>query len=137
MSILFSPVIRLMNILTIPKKFLVIGISVLISLLIVLVQLVTAHYADIQFSELEDEGVNYVVAVRKIMQPLQLHRGLTTAVLNGETSVKGKIDEQKSKLQEAISQLDRLDQGEGEKTPRNCIMDNRKSRNRTRFKCFN
>lgn len=109
MKTLFSPAIMLMNRLTYSKKFLLLGVCFLIPLTLTLVLLITEMDMQIRFAEKERLGITYNQALRLVIDNMQQHRGMSSALLSGDESFKSKILEKQSQLADNMKAIDALD----------------------------
>jgi diguanylate cyclase (GGDEF)-like protein/PAS domain S-box-containing protein len=80
---LFNPAINVMNNLSYPHKFLVLGGLSLLSLLIVSISLTRYLSGSINTANLQLEGIHQVQKTSRLIQSLQLHRGTSAAVIAG------------------------------------------------------
>jgi methyl-accepting chemotaxis protein len=106
---MFAPAILLMNRLTYPKKFLLVGAVVSVVISILVLQVATHLNASIQSTEKERLGVTYIKPVRSVIEIMQRHRGLASGFLNGDASAKDKVLDQQRQMEEAIKALDAVD----------------------------
>lgn len=86
MDALLAPGIRLLNSLRYPHKFLLIGLSFLLPLLVMAYFLVVEVSQRIAFMQGERQGVQYLTLLRKPLDDLQQHRGMNAALLKGDES---------------------------------------------------
>lgn len=84
MDTMLRPGITLLNSLRYPHKFLLIGISFLLPLVIMAFFLVNEVNERIDFMQGERQGVEYLSLLRKPLDDLQQHRGMNAAVLKGD-----------------------------------------------------
>jgi methyl-accepting chemotaxis protein len=106
---MFGSATRLMNRLTYPKKFALVGLVVVPIILAMTYQLFEHLDSSIQATEKERLGIVYIKPVRTIVEIMQRHRGLSSRYLNGDASAKEKILDQQHQLESAIKTLDAVD----------------------------
>jgi methyl-accepting chemotaxis protein len=106
---MFSLGERLLDSLTYPRKFALLGAVVVIALL----ALVYPYYSGVQeavdFARKERLGVTYIKAIRAVTDQMQQHRGLAGAVLGGDVSLKDKLMERQRGVDQAVAALDAVD----------------------------
>ena len=91
MKAILAPAKALMGYLRYLHKFILVFAIFLIPLGILLTVLFTNLNKNIQFDEQEIRGVEYIAAVRQILEHIPQHRGMTAAYLNGDHSFETKI----------------------------------------------
>lgn len=91
--VLLVPGIKFMQGLNFGKKFLVLVILFVIPIIWLVELYVADNIKIIQFSEKERLGLQYIEAIYPVMRGSAKIRGLTNAYLNGNSSVKDKLDE--------------------------------------------
>ena len=111
---LTKPVTALMNQFSCGKKMLIISLAFIIPLVITYYMLLNEQLAVIRFVEKEQRGLEYIIPLRKLVQHLPEHRGLTNRFLAGETRVKTQILAKRRQIAEDIERLDEVDQRLGE-----------------------
>jgi twitching motility protein PilJ len=89
------------------QKFLLLGVFVLAAVLFPFYRYIGGAEADIQFSRDERGGIPPIVALAKLVQAAQLHRGLTAAVLGGDTSAANARSAQEAEVDKLMAQADR------------------------------
>lgn len=104
---------RLLDRLTYPSKFALLGAVVLVAL----VALFYPYYSGVQeavdFARKERLGVTYIKALRAVVDQMQQHRGLAGAVLGGDVSLKDKLAARQRGVDEAVAALDVVDSDVG------------------------
>ena len=106
---MFAPAVMLMNRLTYPKKFLLVG-AVVVAVIALLITELFVHLNDgITAAEKERLGVSYIKPLRTVIDATQKHRGLAAGFLNGDTSVKDRMLDQQRLMDEAIKAADVVD----------------------------
>ncbi len=101
--------IRLLAKLRMPQKLLLIAAVFLLPIAFLLVSYVTQLNAQIAFSERELLGVRMIEPVRRLMQALQLHRGLSQQALAGVEAARGSLPAVRGKVRAAIADAGQLD----------------------------
>jgi len=100
MQAIFLPGIKLMNALTFPRKFIVLGGLSLSSLLIVLIFFMIHMSETINTSNQQLEGLKQVQATSLLIQSIQKHRGLSA----GEIAGAGGITEKRIAINQQIKE---------------------------------
>ncbi|GAA5173845.1 HAMP domain-containing methyl-accepting chemotaxis protein [Niveibacterium umoris] len=108
MKAVFRPAIALMNRLSFPKKYVVMGTMTSLAILILLVHLFQALYGEVRDTRNELQGLAYLQDTQKLIRALQIHRGASTAVLSGNKALE---DTRAGKEKEILELLARVDQG--------------------------
>lgn len=80
----------------------IIGIAITVILVIVIVQAIRKANS---VKEYKNEGINNIILLNSLINHIQEHRGLTIAWLNGDDSVKNKIECLKVNISEKKQQL--------------------------------
>jgi len=80
---LFNPAINVMNNLSYPRKFMLLGGLSLLALLIVSISLIGYLSGSINTANLQLEGIHQAQKTSRLIQSLQQHRGASTAVILG------------------------------------------------------
>src|SRR5690349_6734724 len=108
MKSLFKPATALMGRLKYPQKFMVVGLLLLIPLILVMTQYLGKVDEDLDFSSKERLGLQYNDPVLTFLQRVQEHTALSNAILRGETSLREKLNETETQIDEAIAAVDRV-----------------------------
>lgn len=90
MQALFSPAVSLMNRLRYTSKFLLLGLTMGVVLLVLLFTVYVNLNRDIQTASNELAGLQMLKPVNRMAQFMQQHRGLSSGVLNGNEAMKEK-----------------------------------------------
>ncbi len=109
MNVIFAPAKALMAYLRYLHKFALVFLLFLIPLGVLLTLFFTNMNKNIQFGEQELRGVEYIAAVRQILEHIPQHRGMTAAYLNGDGSFEAKIMEKRSQIDQQFSRLREVD----------------------------
>jgi methyl-accepting chemotaxis protein len=75
---------------------------------------VSANFQKISYAEGELKGSEYLVPVRKVLEDLQQHRGLSAGVLNGNEAMRGQLSSKGSQIEEDIRAIDAAGQKSGD-----------------------
>jgi len=110
---LFVPGIQVMNRLTYPKKFLLIGLCFFLPLCIILYQLIDEIDKKVEFTKLELIGIHYNNATKKLVDDMQQHRGMSSVYLSGDSSFKSKLVDKEQQITQDLNELTVLDQTNG------------------------
>jgi methyl-accepting chemotaxis protein len=106
---MFSLGEHLLDRLTYPRKFTLLGAVVLVALLALLYPYYSGVQEGVDFARKERLGVTYIRAVRALVDQMQQHRGLAGAVLGGDASLKDKLAARQRGVDEAVTALDAVD----------------------------
>ncbi|WP_374602354.1 methyl-accepting chemotaxis protein [Niveibacterium sp.] len=107
MKALFGPAISLMNRLSYPKKYLVMGSMTSLAILILMFHLFTSLSASIRSSRDELAGLERLQVTQKLIRALQIHRGSSTAVLSGNKALEETRAAREKEIGELIGSLDK------------------------------
>ncbi|WP_127474737.1 methyl-accepting chemotaxis protein [Sulfurivermis fontis] len=110
MDIVFRPGIGLLNRLRYPHKFLFIGVIFLAPLVVMGYFLVNEVNQRIRFMEQERLGVEYIAQLRKPIQDIQQHRGMSAAFLNGDASFRERMAQRQAAIDAHFATLRSVDQ---------------------------
>jgi len=113
MNTIYEPGIALMNRLTYPKKFALIGLLFALPMALVLLPLLNNINDTIEFTEKEKTGTRYLRLLRTLLEDHQRLRGMRLAGLSGQrvadpamlSALKARIDQEMQRLQEADARL--------------------------------
>ena len=109
LQIFFYPAIWLMNRLRYARKFILIGILLLIPFgWVANLQYKTAT-TFMDFNEGEHQGVVYIAHTRDLLKLVGRHRLLMSAILSGQPSYRGELADAATKSDSAVSLLDKVD----------------------------
>ncbi len=106
---LTQPVTAFMNQFSCGKKMLLISLAFIIPLVVTFYMLVKEQRAVILFVEKEQQGLEYIIPLRQLLQHLPEHRGLTNRYLSGDSSVKNLIHNKRQLIAQDIEQVDKID----------------------------
>ena len=88
------------------QKFLLLGLLCLVPIVLTMTQLASQLREGVVAAQKERQGLEVHVAMRALLEQLQIHRGLSGRLLSGESAVKGRIDETQKKIEAAIAAVD-------------------------------
>ena len=100
MQALFSPAIALMDRLRYNSKFMLMGLAVSLTILILLYSVFSLYSRDIEMARHELAGLQILKPMNGMVQVMQQHRGLSSGVLNGNEAMK---DKQAAKAKDVIA----------------------------------
>jgi len=109
MEFFLSPAIGLMNRLRYPVKFGLIFVILLVPLTALSTSLISNISEDLDFLERERTGLAYIKALRKPIEYVQQHRGMTAAHLNGASGFLERIMNKRSAVDGALAELETID----------------------------
>jgi methyl-accepting chemotaxis protein len=109
MKKLFKPAMYFMNRLKYPKKFMVIFLLFLIPITSLLSIEIKQLNDDVSISKRQENGLEYSVAVRTLIQQMQQHRGLAAIYLGGKEETRETVSKKQLDIKAAIEKLDNLD----------------------------
>jgi methyl-accepting chemotaxis protein len=110
MDMVFKPGIGLLNRLRYPHKFLLIGVIFLAPLVVMGYFLIDEVNQRISFMEQERLGVEYIAQLRKPIQDIQQHRGMSAAFLNGDASFRERMLQREAAIDAQFAGLRGVDQ---------------------------
>ncbi len=107
MKALFGPAITLMNRLSYPKKYLVMGSMTSLAILILMFHLFTSLSSSIRGAREELVGIERLQDTQKLIRALQIHRGASTAVLSGNKALEDTRAGREKEIGELIASVDK------------------------------
>jgi methyl-accepting chemotaxis protein len=110
---LFGPTIFLMDRLRYARKFILIGVLMVVPLGAVLYLQYTGNTAQRDFNAKESAGVGYINPARDLLFAAERHRVLVAAILAGEGSWRGDLDKAVADANEALERLAAADKALG------------------------
>ncbi len=113
MKKIFSPIIILLNRFKYSKKFALIGFIIILPFAATLYMLASEINVGIEFAQKERMGVEYNHPLRKLLENMQQHRGMSSGFLNGDISFKEQILSKQNQIDENIKAVDAMDQKYG------------------------
>lgn len=109
----FIPVIRILNLLHYVRKFILIGIILILPLAITLYLFVKELNSDISFTQKGLYGLEYNIVLRGLMEHMQEHRGLSNAFLSGDADFKTQMLDKELKIVDRVGEIDTIDRKYG------------------------
>lgn len=106
MQTLFTPAIALLNRLGYTKKFAVMGALALVAIVVLLAGLYQSLHRVIDSSQQELAGLEVMKPIGRLIQHLQVHRGLSSGVLNGNDEMQDKRAAREKQVSEAFKALE-------------------------------
>ncbi|NOY61606.1 MAG: methyl-accepting chemotaxis protein [Gammaproteobacteria bacterium] len=103
---LFAPAAALMNQLKYGRKMVLISAVFMLPLVVTAYMLLSRMNVDIEFSEKEQLGLEYIQPLRQLVQHLPQHRGATNAYLKGDKSFKDRALAVRAKIAQEINAID-------------------------------
>src|SRR4030067_2156212 len=110
---LYSPVIRILNLLSYIKKFILIGIILILPLAITLYLFINELNSGVSFTQKELYGLEYNIALRGLMQHVQEHRGLSSAFLSGDSYFKAQMLDEELKIVDIVREIESIERKNG------------------------
>lgn len=105
----FAPAMYVMNRFTFPVKFALILGLVMLPLISVTVLYTKEKNNAIDSTVHELEGLAYFKAIRTVIEPLQIHRGLMALIFNGEQLMKPNAEQKRTEVDKAFQALQQID----------------------------
>lgn len=103
MQALFAPAVVLLNRLGYPRKFAVMGVLALVAIAVLLGNLYHSLNRVIHSSRQELTGVELLKPITRVVQRLQVHRGLSSGVLNGNEEMKAPRAAKEQEVSDALA----------------------------------
>jgi len=100
----------IMNRLSCSNKMLLISIAFLIPLIITFGLLTKDQLTAIDIAKKEQQGLQYILPLRQLIQHFPEHRGMTNAYLSGKTEFKRKLLSKREQITQDIQAIDKIDQ---------------------------
>src|SRR3989338_6365079 len=107
MRAIFSPAIALLNRLNYTKKFTLLWLMSLVAIAVAMYGLLASLDRVIQPSRLELQGLVLIEPVSRSVQSLQLHRGLSVALLGGNETMRNRRAAQEAAVAEAFRGMEK------------------------------
>jgi len=101
----FYPAMYFMNRMRFLAKFSVLFVLVMVPLVFLSYVVISRVSDENAYMHGEQKGLEYVVAVRGVLEPLQTHRGQTAVYLGGEPSFRGKLLATRQLVDKGFEQL--------------------------------
>ena len=102
--------IRFLSGMKMPQKMLLIAVIFLVPIVYLLVVYERNLNSQIEFTQLEIDGVRQIEPARKIIQSMQLHRGVSQLALAGNEGARAKLVDIKAQIAAAIEEQNKVDE---------------------------
>ncbi|HQO30517.1 MAG TPA: nitrate- and nitrite sensing domain-containing protein, partial [Accumulibacter sp.] len=107
MKALFQPAIFLLNRFGYTRKFAIMGAMALVAILVLLTSLYHSLHRVIDHSERELAGIEAIKPIVNSVRQVQIHRGLSFGVLNGNNDMKEKRAAKEKEVVDALQTMDK------------------------------
>ncbi|HPT49341.1 MAG TPA: methyl-accepting chemotaxis protein [Accumulibacter sp.] len=108
MKALFAPVIALLNRLGYPRKFAIMGALALVASSVLMFKLYDSLHELVENSEQELQGIEVIKPFARLVQHLQIHRGLSSGVLNGNEQMRTKREAKEKEVVQAFQSIETM-----------------------------
>lgn len=108
-----APGVLLMSRFRYPQKFLIISILFAVPIALGLYSFIENTNTEIETVQIEQKGISYLIPMQVLLRDMQQHRGLTGALLSGDTSFKQTLLEKRDEIDQAFIELEHIDTKEG------------------------
>jgi methyl-accepting chemotaxis protein len=105
MGLWIRPAVKLMGSLTYPAKFTIVSVLFLIPLLLTVVLYWQELSRNINLTQSELRGIEIIKLTEPLVVNIGQHRGLTNALLNGNSAVESKVMDRRTKVNQALVDL--------------------------------
>ncbi|MCK7481193.1 MAG: hypothetical protein M0C28_31355 [Candidatus Moduliflexus flocculans] len=102
--------LKLMNKLKYSQKFILMSLTIFIMAGGILFLLLSNINGQVEFSQKERYGIEYIDPTRALLVATQQHRELMSLYLKGNSSVKSEIDARKAEIDNYIQKINEADQ---------------------------
>ena len=103
-----------MNRLRYPQKFMLISALFTIPIAFLMYQWLTQLGSRLDVADRERSGLEYVMSLRQVMEPLERTRGLRLLAETGDTAARAQLDDERAKIMRAVGLMDSVDARLGE-----------------------
>ena len=103
-----------MNRLRYPQKFVLISALFAIPIAFMMYQWLTELGSRLDFADRERSGLEYVMALRQVLEPLERTRGLRLLAETGDTAARAQLDDEHAKIVRAVGLMDSVNARLGE-----------------------
>jgi signal transduction histidine kinase/HPt (histidine-containing phosphotransfer) domain-containing protein/ActR/RegA family two-component response regulator len=111
---MLEPAVVVMNRLRYPEKFLLISLLFTIPIAFLMYQWLTQLGSRLDFTARERVGLEYVMSLRQVMEPLARTRALRLLVDSGDAQARAQLDEERRKILQAVGLMDSVNARLGE-----------------------
>lgn len=108
MSVVFQPARRLMGCMNLRSKILVISAIFIAPVVLTMYFLITEMRVAVDTVRAEQRGLQFIAALRQLLQHVPEHRGMTNGYLSGNEGVKPKILDKRKAIDNDIQRVDAL-----------------------------
>ncbi len=109
-----EPAIAVMNRLRYPQKFMLISALFTIPIAFLMYQWLTQLGSRLDFTERERSGLEYVMTLRQVREPLERTRGLRLLAESGDAAARAQLDDEHAKIVRAVGLMDSVNARLGE-----------------------
>jgi len=109
MMLLVTPLVRRMKLVGFRVKFLLVAAVFILPLAVTSGLLVRKLQSELQFIALEQRGADYAAGLAALLSAVQQHRALHSAVLNGNTGLRGDEQSARAEADRRVAAVDELD----------------------------
>lgn len=109
MSMIFVPAIKLMNRLTLPIKFLLVSLVLILPLGLAIILLTNGLDSRIESSQKEVNGTAYLRPLRSVLEDVSYHKLVADKFSRGDTSVQPQLQTEGNRLDQAFKTLEAVD----------------------------
>jgi len=106
---LFSPAIKISNLLSFKAKFLLVSLLCIIPLIFFFSSLAKNQWQQIKKADFELKASGYIVPLRSLVEHIAQTRGMTNVYLNGDTNIENKIIKKREKVEQDFKHLLKID----------------------------
>jgi methyl-accepting chemotaxis protein len=106
---LFGPAIRLLRALRYPYKLGLVSLLFVVPLVGLVVLLAQETQAQIRITQAERDGVEYLQPLRRLLEHMQQHRGMSSAYLAGDASFGPRLADKQREITQALAQARAVD----------------------------
>ena len=114
MPSLLAPGIAVLNRLRYPFKFTLVGLLMIIPLLVLASILIADQRQTVASLHSEHNGMEYISALRPLIEHIPQHRGMSGAFLNGDQSFRGKMESKQGEIDGMFARLAQMDRELGD-----------------------
>jgi len=106
---LFSPAIKISNLLSFKAKFLLVSLLCIIPLIFFFSSLAKNQWQQIDIADFELKASGYIVPLRSLVEHIAQTRGMTNVYLNGDVSIENKIINKRATVKQDFKLLLKID----------------------------
>jgi len=106
---LFSPAIKISNLLSFKAKFLLVSLLCIIPLIFFFSSLAKKQWQQIDIADFELKASGYIVPLRSLVEHIAQTRGMTNVYLNGDVSIENKIINKRATVKQDFKLLLKID----------------------------